>query len=482
MDEQFQTQKLIEMVRDAMIVLNDAGEIVFSNPQTEKILGYKKQEIIGRKISVLLPDKAESEGMNLHDLFASHLEVEKLAVQKEMRVKKKDGTELSVEMNVTPLFIDGAVYLTAEVRDISERKKTQRELLESELRYRAVVEHAFDSIITLTAEGTISSYNRASELIFGYPERSILGEKFDILIAEDHHKMHLTDLLMHKESEKGLGCGKGVRESIVCKRSNGTNFPAEISLSQVRIDEGLITVWITRDMTERESAGHLKRDFVSLVSHELRTPLTCITGSIAIILGGACGAINEMMKKLLEIASRNGERLTSLINDLLDVGRIEAGKMDFAMENVELGALAHEAIENIRLYADKFKVSIAYERPPHPVIVFADPKRLTQVLTNLLSNAIKFSPENESVAVHLASHNGKAIFTVRDRGPGVPEEFRLRLFQPFMQCDSSDTRAKGGTGLGLFLSKQIIDHFQGKICYISPEGGGAEFAVELPLA
>jgi CheY-like chemotaxis protein len=185
--------------------------------------------------------------------------------------------------------------------------------------------------------------------------------------------------------------------------------------------------------------------------------------------------------RLITIAHSNSERLVRLINDILDIEKIESGKMNFALQPVELGAALEQAIEANRGFADNLGVQLVLEPAAGTAVTLADPDRLMQVITNLLSNAAKFSPPGEAVTIGLQRHGGRHRITVADRGPGIPEEFKGRIFSKFAQADASDTRAQGGTGLGLSIVREIVTRLGGSVGFEAREGGGTVFCVDLPV-
>jgi CheY-like chemotaxis protein/anti-sigma regulatory factor (Ser/Thr protein kinase) len=185
--------------------------------------------------------------------------------------------------------------------------------------------------------------------------------------------------------------------------------------------------------------------------------------------------------RLITIAHSNSERLVRLINDILDIEKIESGKMNFALQPVELGAALEQAIEANRGFADNLNVQLVLEPVAEPALTLADPDRLTQVITNLLSNAAKFSPSGEAVSIGLATQADRHRITVADRGPGIPDEFRSRIFSKFAQADASDTRAQGGTGLGLSIVREIVTRLGGSVGFEARDGGGTVFHVDLPV-
>jgi PAS domain S-box-containing protein len=245
------------------------------------------------------------------------------------------------------------------------------------------------------------------------------------------------------------------------------------------LERGLIYA-IARDVEEEKRIAQMKNDFVSVVSHELRTPLTSIRGSLGLIAGGVAGELPEKARALVEIASKSCERLVRLINDILDVEKIESGKMGFYFAPIELASLIERALEDNRAYAEGYGVALRITAIAAGARVWGDPDRLLQVMTNLISNAVKFSPRGGTVEVATARGLGDVRVSVTDHGRGVQPEFRQRIFERFAQSDSSSTREKGGTGLGLSISRAIIERHHGRIGFTSEPGVATTFFCDLP--
>ncbi len=234
------------------------------------------------------------------------------------------------------------------------------------------------------------------------------------------------------------------------------------------------------DITERKKVERMKNEFVSTVSHELRTPLTSILGSLGLVINGVAGEIPSSAKAMLDIAHKNSQRLVRLINDILDIEKIESGKMAFNLQPLELMPLVEQAIAANQAYGEQFGVKFTLENTLVGVKVNADSDRLMQVLTNLLSNAAKFSPPNYTVVISVARHKRAIRVAIADRGCGIPPGFRNRIFQKFAQADSSDSRQKGGTGLGLSICKAIVEKHHGQIGFATETNAGTTFYFDLP--
>lgn len=253
---------------------------------------------------------------------------------------------------------------------------------------------------------------------------------------------------------------------------------AVVSLALARVGDS--TVAFAADLTEQRRMERLKDEFISVVNHELRTPLTSISGALGLMLGGVVGELPAQARSLADVAHKNCGRLARLIDDMLDVQKIESGNVSLSIVPVELVSTIQAAIEASSAFAAHYGVTVAMSSEVASLTAHADPDRLHQVLSNLLSNAAKYSPTGGRVDVALRLVPGGARVEVSDRGSGISEEFRERVFGKFAQADSSTTRRKGGTGLGLAISKAIVEGLGGTIGFCAREGGGTTFHFEIP--
>lgn len=238
-------------------------------------------------------------------------------------------------------------------------------------------------------------------------------------------------------------------------------------------------IGVAWDITELKHVARMKSEFVSSVSHELRTPLTSIRGSLGLLVSGVTGELPEAAKELVDMAYKNCERLSLLINDILDIEKIESGKMRLDVQHHQLRPLIEQAVEANQGYAHHLSVHLLAQVDTENAIV-VDADRFMQVMANLISNAVKFSKPGDSVEIAAVDVPERVRIEVRDRGPGVPMEFRERIFQRFSQADSSDTRMRGGSGLGLAITKTLLEKMHGEIGFIDRAGGGTVFFIELP--
>lgn len=267
-------------------------------------------------------------------------------------------------------------------------------------------------------------------------------------------------------------------------RKDGVRIPVSLSRSQLRDANGVVTgfVVIGADITERIRLERMKKEFVATVSHELRTPLTSISGSLALLSAGAVGQLPDKAQEMSAIAHRNALRLNTLVNDILDVEKLESGNLEFNYVPIEIESLVKEGIKADLPYAVNYGVTVRFHsNVDSEALVMVDSNRIAQVLTNLLSNAIKFSEAGGFVDVTIDRSQDNICLSVTDYGPGIRAEFHDQIFLPFTQSDSSDTRQGDGTGLGLCISKTIVEKHAGKITFSTVLGEGTTFNVYLPI-
>lgn len=265
------------------------------------------------------------------------------------------------------------------------------------------------------------------------------------------------------------------------RRRDGSHFPVRVKGLLVKDANGQRQIWsMVEDISEEQRLAKLQREFVSTVSHELRTPLTSITGALGLISGGVLGELPDQARGMLEIAQQNSQQLALLVNDLLDMEKLLAGKMEFNLQPHALLSLVELALRNNQSYAEQHQVQLTLVSQSD-ARVRVDALRLGQVLNNLLSNAAKFSPRGAQVELGIKVHEGWVRVSVQDHGSGIPLEFHNKVFDSFTQADSSSTRSKGGTGLGLAITRQLLERMGGRITFSSEVGKGTTFYFELPL-
>lgn len=343
----------------------------------------------------------------------------------------------------------------------------------------AILDNISDAIITVDAKGIIHTINQTVEDMFGYSESELINRNVSILMPEPYAELHDSYMANYLGGGDKKVIGKS--RELEGQRKNGEIFEIQLFVHDLDVDEEHRFLGIIRDISERKYMEQMKAEFVSTVSHELRTPLTSIKGSLGMVNSGALGELPEKASRMVTLAHNNTERLILLVNDLLDVEKIQAGKIDLKIDRVNLTQLVKESIEANQAYANNLKVEVVLLGSPEDCFVEADSSRLMQVMANLISNAAKYSPQGAQVEIRIEKEDEYVKVSVVDYGQGIPKEYHGKMFQKFSQVDSSDSRKKGGTGLGLNITKAIVEHHGGQISFESELNQGSTFFFVLPL-
>ncbi len=335
---------------------------------------------------------------------------------------------------------------------------------------RLAFEHGADACAVFDPSGRIARANREFVALTGVEQ----GDGFGLLdLVAEAERSTVRDVMDAPDPE-----GRFRLEADITTRG-GERLSVEAAGRWLETGTMVLNL---RDVTERRRIDQMKNEFISVVNHELRTPLTSIGGALGLLLGGAAGPLDERGRTLVDLAQRNCDRLGRLINDMLDAQKLEAGQFEYRVRLLDLVVALQEATESASLFAQRFGVDLRLDIRVAAANVDVDPDRVAQVLANLLSNAIKYSPRGRSVDVTLAEVQEGYRLEVSDRGKGIPDAFRARMFNKFAQADSSTTRREGGTGLGLAISKAIVEGMGGAIGFDDRPGGGTTFHVTLPAS
>ncbi len=477
-DVENRNKAIVDTVTDGIVTISELGIMETVNPAVTRMFGYTKAEMVGQNIKMLMPNPYKDE----HDGYLKHHrdtgEKRVIGIGREVEGQRKDGTIFPLDLAVNEMNVGGIRMFTGVVRDISERIEAENKRKNIESRNKAILDTVVDGIITIDKLGTIETINPATLNIFGYSEMEMVGQNIKMLMPNPYKDEHDGYLKHHNETgeKRVIGIGREVEG----QRKDGSIFPLELSVSEMIINGEKHFTGIVRDITERKQADKLKEEFISTVSHELRTPLTSIRGSIGLLTGGLAGEFSDKAKQLLSIAHNNTERLLMLINDILDLSKIESGQMDFNFEEVQVLPFLKEAIAANRGYADQYGVEFVLECSVDGTRIQADANRLMQVMNNLMSNAAKFAPKGDKIKISAARHHQQIRISVTDHGSGIPKELEGRIFDKFTQADSSDTRQVGGTGLGLNITKAMVEKHNGRISFVSELGVGTTFYFDIP--
>ncbi len=456
----------------AIVSIADAsGRIIEANDNFCKISGYSRGELLGHDHRIV------NSGTHPCTFF-----VEMWATitsgdvwHNEVCNRAKSGELYWVDSAIVPVKDENgqmACYISIRT-DITKRKQAERELI----RLGRALDESSNEIYVFDAQTLhFTMVNVRAQRNLDYSMDELMG--LTVLDLEPN--------LMHEIFEQRIGPLRREEKDVVTfeveyQRKDRSLYPIEVSMHLSAKEYPPVFVAIVQDITERKNIERMKSEFISTVSHELRTPLTSIRGSLGLVAGGVVGELPAQAKMLVDIAHKNSERLILLVNDILDMEKIEAGKMELHFKPVELMPLLHQALEANCAYGEQFNVSYELESNLPGIMVNVDANRLMQVMANLLSNAAKFSSTGNKVTVAVLVSGNRVRVEVKDQGSGISEQFRSQIFQKFAQGDSSDTRKKGGTGLGLSITQAIVEKMGGNIGFSSQPNVLTTFFIEFPI-
>ena len=408
-----------------------------------------------------------------------------------------------------------AIYAAAI--NATERKKVQIQLFESEARTRAILAAAVDAIIIIDASGTIESLNTATEKLFGYTAQEMVGQNVKMLMPAPYQAEH--DGYLRNYTSTGVKKIIGIGREVVGRRKNGKTFPMELAVSEVQTGGRRLFTGIVRDISERnrierslqeknielEHANRMKSEFLATMSHELRTPLNAIIGFSEALKDGLIGPMTETQVEYIGDIFTSGHHLLSLINDILDLSKVEAGMMSLELEATDLKSLLSNSLSIVKEKAAAQRINLELKTNDDLGVHYMDTRKTKQIIYNLLSNAVKFSASGARVVLSAScvprssvgtllgdwsmygfpladnEHSQFLELCVSDRGIGISKANMKKLFIAFSQIDSSLARRFEGTGLGLAMVKQLTELQGGTVAVTSEEGRGTRFVAWLPL-
>ncbi len=496
---------ILQSVPVGIVAISSAGEVESWNLAAERILGWSEKEVLGGSLPIPLP------------LTAPNAEVE-------LERRRKDGSRVALQVRTIPwrdsfgnefgsliILTDVTARRTADAafQLLTEQEKQGRTRERENLRFRELLEAAPDAIIEVDQEGRIVLLNKATEQLFGYPREELLGQTVEVLIPEnfrgEHHKNR--DVYWSSPATRPMGTGLKLEG----QRKSGSRFPVEISLSPVQFDEDLRVSAIIRDVSERrlvderltaiqaaytqelaaknceledrneevERANRLKSEFLSGMSHELRTPLHTILGFTELLEEETQGPLNEKQRRFVRHIYKDSQHLLALINDVLDLSKIESGRLELQREIFPLAVALEEAVSSIRPRGNAKSIPIEFVLPS-PISLYADRLRFKQILYNLLSNAVKFTPEGGRVWVEVNSLGDFIEMAVVDTGVGIPASAQEAVFDKFYQVGQRQAAGTEGTGLGLAITRRLVEEHGGSIRLQSEPGKGSRFTFTIP--
>ena len=460
----------VESSVDAILTNTLDGVITGWNPAAERLFGFTADEAIGKNVEIIVPEDRRAELRGILERIRNG----QMADHHETVRRARDGKLIDVSLSVSPIKSpSGAVIGACMIaRDVTEEKLAEE-------KFKLAVEACPNGMLMADHAGLIVMANTEVENMFGYRREELIGQSVDLLVPERFRVQHFVHRSYYAANPTARRVG--ANRDLYGRRKDGTEFPTEIALNPILTRQGLLTLSAIVDITERKRLDRLKSEFVSTVSHELRTPLTSIAGSLGLLVGTTAGELPERARHLLMLAQSNSKRLVKLVNDILDIEKLESGQVVFRFSLVEIRPLIEQIVEANRGFADTYLVRLRPDIGTDGEL-WADPDRLSQVVTNLISNAIKFSPPNGEVVVAVEPRGDGLRLSVRDQGEGIPAEFKPRIFQKFAQADGTNTKKTGGTGLGLSIVKEIVGRLGGDVGFTDASGGGTIFYVDLQSA
>jgi PAS domain S-box-containing protein len=485
---------LLDTAPIGVIATDPNGRVCLWSRGAERLLGWREEEVL------LGPAPFEPAlGASSHDHF-------------ELSVPTRSGEIAHLEISVAS-WRDGTIFVLSDAsakreaeREIGEligREEQARRQMNAEHRFRELLEAAPDAIIEVDREGRIVLMNPVTETMFGYTETELLGRSVDILLPEEARLAHATHRAHYWEKPTARSMARGI--TLYGRRKDGSSFPVEISLSPIKADTGIRVTAFMRDVTQRkqneqriqalreeytrqlemrnqqiERANRLKSEFVANMSHELRTPLHTVIGFSELLAEEVKGLLNPDQKRFIAHIHKDAQHLLDLINEVLDLSRIEAGKLVLNREYVDMAELLEETVSSLRPQSE-LKSLLIYMTTPGNVSAFADRVRMRQIIRNLLDNAIKFTPERGRIDVGLEVLKEALQISVADTGLGIPEEEQEAIFENFHQVIGPDSALREGTGLGLPITRRLVEAHGGRIWLESEPGKGSRFTFTLPL-
>jgi PAS domain S-box-containing protein len=496
---------LLDLSPQAIVAVDSVGLVRIWNSSAERILGWRQEETIGRPVpmeSQLLLDRECRAEISLHRKDGAPIEVEiRTAFWPEQDGR---GTVAIIsEMGRHRAAEEKLFKLERELDRVVAQEKQARTEMRTERRFRELLEAAPDAIIEVDSEGRIVLLNLVTEKLFGYSREELLGQSVELLVPESARSTHIH----HREgywnhpATRPMGTGLALEGC----RKDGSRFPVEISLSPVHSEEGLRITAVIRDTSERkrtedqlramretytrelelrnrevERANQLKSEFLASMSHELRTPLHTVIGFAELLSEEIEGPLNEKQKRFIGHIHKDSMHLLELINDVLDLSKIEAGRLRIEREAFDIAACVQESLASIRPGAEAKFIGIETDIAVSAAI-FADRVRFKQILYNLLSNALKFTPEGGRIRVEARGRGEFVEISVTDTGIGIPKEQHEAIFDKFYQVGATTKGVREGTGLGLAITKALIADHGGRIWVNSEPGKGSRFTFTISI-
>lgn len=450
---------LLDRAIDVIFVIDITGNIVSINKACEKYWGYKKEEVVGRPLQALL--EGDDANRPMDSILGAAKSIDKLVFESKLR--KKDGYLLDIVVTGHWSARESGLFCIAH--DITQQKLVERMVRLSEQRLRLTLEALPAGVVILTESGNIEFANRYAAQLLDFS-------------AEQLTKMPVSQLFKDNVLEHSYGTPTSESIESTALGQHNQPIPVEIWRSNIEMGDGEKILLVFQDKTAHYELERMKAEFIAMVTHDLRAPLTSVTGILTFLEQGALGQMTEKGKEMAARTRRECQNMLRLLNDMLQLEKIEVGSFELQCSDFDLHLTAKDAIENVRAAAEAKGVSILDSLSE--TSCYGDSQRLNQVLINLLTNAIKYAPEKSQIEVRMREKENFVVIEVADQGRGIPQNKIKRIFEKFEQVDATDAREKGGTGLGLAICKAIVTQHGGEIGVESVEGQGSTFWFSVP--
>lgn len=456
---------LIDNAVDVICSLDLSHRFTEVNPAVEKLWGYTTDELLGRRIADVLYGPDVEETLAMFEKCSTSVDAEL-----ENRVKKKDGEFIYCLWSLK--WVADKKTFFCVVHDINDRKVAEDLIKESESRLRMMVECLPMALLLSTHDGTVETANIRAEQMYGYVDNGMVGLHVADLFKPE--KGHTRDDFIHDLNDKFIG--KVVEMDSI--RKDGSTFPAEISVNSYVFGASRMLLTVALDVTERHEIERFKQDLIAMVSHDLRSPLTSVQGLLSMLEEGVYGELNERGNQSVKRSQTDLERLLSMIDELLDIEKMQSGKLQLNFEVVDLHSVMTHSVNAINHLAGKKHIKINF--PDNSLEAFGDGAKLVQVVVNLLSNAIKFSPEGGKISISYSENDDSIEVRIMDEGRGIPTSHLETIFNKFQQVEAADHKEKGGKGLGLAICQSIIAGHGGTIGAENNQDKGSTFWFKIP--
>ncbi|WP_373539664.1 PAS domain S-box protein [Chamaesiphon sp.] len=462
---------ILEIASDAIIAIDCDRQITLFNQGAEQIFGYSAQDAIGRSLTLLLPQ----EFVDLVSTFVPNSQPQ--SVRYQVIGIRKDGSKFPAEASTSYLELGQEKVYTTILRDVTARQQIENELRDALQKLDFHFENSPLAAIEWDREFRISRWSATAEKIFGWSSAQVVGkhpDEWKFVVSEDAERVAaVMDRLISGTEVSNVSSNRHYCQDgtiVNCEWYNSAQLDPSGRMQSI--------FSLVLDVTNRHQMERIKDEFISVVSHELRTPLTSIYGALKLLASGLLDPQPQKQKRLLTIAVDNTDRLMRLVNDILDIERIESGTVQMVKSVCKVSALMAKTVDEIEPLAEAAGIHLSVSDAGGQIWV--DPDRMIQAFTNLLSNAIKFSPRASTIWFTATKRSGQMLFQVRDRGRGIPADKLGIIFERFQQVDGSDARNGEGTGLGLAICRSIIQQHGGQIWVESVLGEGSTFSCILP--